>query len=56
METQTENGLVDSAREGKDGKNRESSTDIYTLSRVKQPANGKLLYNSGSPPWHSVMT
>ena len=44
------------SKERKDGKNRESSIDIYTLSYVKQLANGKLLYNSGSPPWHSVMT
>ena len=33
-----------------------SSTDIYTLPRVKQLASGKLLYNTGSPAWCSVMT
>jgi len=33
-----------------------SSTDIYTLSCVKHIASGKLLYNTGSPAWCSVMT
>ena len=55
-DTDIKNGLVGSAREGEEGKNRESSIDVYMLSRVKQIANGKLLYNSGSPPWHSVTT
>ena len=31
----------------------ESSTDIYTLSCVKQIAGEKLLYNTESPAWHS---
>ena len=35
--------------------NWESSTDIYTLSCVKQRAGGKLLHRTGSSAWHSVM-
>ena len=33
-----------------------SSTDMYTLSYIKQIASGKLLYNTGSSAWCSVMT
>ena len=29
---------------------------IYTLSCVKQIASEKMLYNTGSPAWSSVMT
>ena len=36
--------------------NGESSINIYTLLCVKQMAGEKLLYNTGSPAWHSVMT
>ena len=51
-----ENGLVDTPGEGESGMNWESSNDIQSLSRVKQTVSGKLLYNTGSPVWHSVMT
>ena len=51
-----ENGLVDTGREGESGMNRESSIDTYTRSCVKQIAGEKLLYNTGSPAWCSVMT
>ena len=51
-----ENGLVDIVAEGKSGMNGESSIDIYTLPCVKQIAGEKLLYNTESPAWHSVMT
>ena len=33
-----------------------SSTNVYTLSCVRWIAGEKLLYNTGSPGWHSVMT
>ena len=33
-DTDVENGLLDTVREGEGGTNRESSIDIYTLSRV----------------------
>ena len=36
--------------------NGESSISIYTLSCVKWVAGKKLLYNTGSPAWCSVMT
>ena len=42
--------------EGKSGTNGESTIDIYTLSCIKEIAGEKLLYNTGSPAWHSVMT
>ena len=51
-----ENRFVDTAGEGEGGTDRGSSIDIYTLSRVKQIVSGKVLNNSGSPAWHSVMT
>ena len=41
---------------GREWTNGESSTDIYTLSRVKWMAGEGLLYNPGSPVWSSVMT
>ena len=44
-----ENGLVDTVREGERGVNGENSTDIYTLSCVKQIAGGSLLHNTGRP-------
>ena len=36
--------------------NGESNSNKYTLSRVKQIAGEKLLYNTGKPAWHTVMT
>ena len=44
---------MDTAGEGEDGINRALK---YTLSRAKYMASGKLLYKTGSPAWHSVMT
>ena len=41
---------------GKSGTNRESSIDIYTLPCVKQIADEKLLFNTGSQAWCSVKT
>ena len=38
------------------GKNGESSINIYILSCVKLIVGEKLLYNTGSPVWCSVMT
>ena len=38
------------------GENGESSINIYTLSCVKLIVGEKLLYNTGSPVWCSVMT
>ena len=51
-----ENRLVNIVGKGKSGMNGESSINIYTLLCVKQMAGEKLLYNTGSPAWHSVMT
>ena len=42
--------------EGERGTDGESSIIIYTLSCVQQLADEKLLYNTGSPAWRSVMT
>ena len=51
------NGLVDTVREEKSGTNGESRiNNIYTLPCVKQIVNEKLLYNTGSPAWHPVVT
>ena len=36
------------AGEGESGMNGDSSTETYTLTRVKQTANGKVLYNTWS--------
>ena len=55
-DTEVENRLVSTTGKGEGRENWESSTDVYTLSYVKEIANGKLLYNTGSPVWHSVMT
>ena len=49
-----ENGLVDAVGEGESGMNGESSIDIYIPPCVKQTAGEKLLYNTGSPAWHSL--
>ena len=35
--------------------NEESSINMYTPSSVNEIAGGKLLYNTGSPTWSSVM-
>ena len=51
-----ENRLVNIVGKGKSGMNGESSINIYTLLCVKQMAGEMLLYNTGSPAWHSVMT
>ena len=50
-----ENRLVGTARKGEGRMNWESSIDIYTQSCVKQIASGKLLNNTRSPVWCSVM-
>ena len=42
--------------EGESGTDGESSINIYTLSCVQQMAGEKLLYSTGSPAWHSVVT
>ena len=52
----TENGLVDTVGEGEGGTSWENSIGIYILPRVKQTAGGKLLYNTGSWAWCSVIT
>ena len=39
-----ENGLVDTVGEGESETNGESSTDIYTLSGVRETAGEKLLH------------
>ena len=54
--TDLENRLVDTAGEEKRGTNGESRINIYTLPREKRIAGKELLYNTGSPAWHSVMT
>ena len=51
-----ENRLMDTAGEGEDGTNGESSIDVYTQSRVKCIASEKLPCNTESPAWHSVMS
>ena len=40
---------------GNGGTNWECNIDICTLSCIKYIAMGKLLYNTGSPAWHSVI-
>ena len=40
----------------KEWMNGESIIDIYTLSHIKVIAGEKLLYNTGTPAWRSVMT
>ena len=54
--TDVENRPVDTAGEGEGGTNWESNIDIYKLLCVKYITRGKLLYSTGSPAWHSVMT
>ena len=42
--------------EGTSGENGESRINIYTLPCVKQIVSKKMLQNTGSPAWNSVMT
>ena len=49
-----EKRLVDLMAEGKGGMNWESSINIYTL--ICKIDSGKLLNNTGTPTWSSVMT
>ena len=49
----TENRPVATAGKGEGGMDWESSIDIHTLPCVKQIANEKLLYNTGSSTWCS---
>ena len=51
-----ENGAVDTEREGESGTNGKSSINVYTLSCIKQIACEKLVYNTRSPAWPSMMT
>ena len=55
-DTDVENRLVNTVREGKSGMNGETSINIYTWSYVKWIAGEELLCNTGSPVWLSVMT
>ena len=45
-----------SGRDGQGGMNQENGTDVHILSSVKETARGKLLDNTGSLAWGSVMT
>ena len=45
-----ERGLVDTAGAEEGGTNWESSVNMYTLSRVKHTASGKLPCNQGARP------
>ena len=59
METQTETRLMDKGSRGVEGEgetNGEGSTEAYTLTYVKQVANGNLLYDSGNSNWGSAVT
>ena len=47
---------MDTEGEGEGGTNLDRSTDTYMLPCVKQTASGMLLYNTGNPARHSVMT
>ena len=47
---------MDTVGEGKSGTNGESSIEIYTLPCIKEIVGEKMLYNTGSPACHSVMT
>ena len=55
-DTDKENKLADIVGERKSGANGESNINLYTLPCVKQTAGEKLLHNTGSPAWHTVMT
>ena len=56
VDADIENGLVNTVKEGDSRKNRESRIDKYILPYVKYTAGEKLLYYTGIPAWHSVMT
>ena len=43
-------------RKGAGGTNGKSNIDMYVLLCVKQVTSGKLLYSTGTPVWHYVMT
>ena len=51
-----ENRIVDTVREEQGRMNWENNIDIYTPPCVQQIADKKLLSNTGSPAWCSVMT
>ena len=51
-----EKTLADTVGEGEHGTNGESSIDIYILSCAKWVTGEKLLYNTQSPVWCSVIT
>ena len=46
---------MDIVGEGESGTNGESSTNIYTLSHVRQMSGEKLLCSKGRPVWRSAM-
>ena len=47
---------MDTVGEGEGGTNEGSSIDIHMLPCVRKTAGEKLLFNTGSPAWCSVMT
>ena len=51
-----ENRIVDTVREEQGRMDWENNIDIYTPPCVQQIADKKLLCNTGSPAWCSVMT
>ena len=55
-EADVENELVDTVGERASGTSGKSSINICTLLCVKWIVRKKLLYNTGSPVWCSVMT
>ena len=55
-DAEVENGLLDTTEEGESGTNGEGSISIYILSCTKWTASEKLLCNTGSSAWCSVMT
>ena len=57
-DTDIENRLMDKSRgeEGESEMNREGSMEAYTLTHVKQTANGNLLCDSGNSNWGSAIT
>ena len=55
-DTDIENRLVDTVREGEAGGNLERSMETDTLPHVKQTASGSFLYDAGSSNQCSVAT
>ena len=51
-----EDSPVDTGGDEEDEMNQESSIDIYIPPCIKLTANGKMVYNTGSPAQCSVMT